>query len=79
MLHNVLIIYKLIFDGKLGTWKTKHVTIELQQDDQQYHSKLHPLTRAHKFVFKKDVDRILQTGSLKRQIDQSRDPQYLFN
>ena len=30
MLHNLLSKYEFLFDGKLGTWKTKPVDIELQ-------------------------------------------------
>ena len=51
MLRDVLKIYELLFDGTLGTWKTKPVDIELQPGAKPYHAKLYPVPRSHEAVF----------------------------
>ena len=65
ILHDVLTRYELLLDGTLGTWRTKHVDIELQAGAKPYRSKPYPVPRAHDTVFHKEVERLCQLGVLK--------------
>ena len=50
VLYDVLTKYEFIFDGTLGTWKTKPVDLELQSVAKPYHAKPYPVPRAHEAV-----------------------------
>ena len=50
--NNDLSRYKLIYDGKLGTWNTNTVYIYLQPDAKPYHNKPYPFPRSHEGIFK---------------------------
>ena len=54
-LHNLLIKHKLLFSGKLGTWKRKPVNIELQPEANPYDAKKYPVQRAHIDISKKET------------------------
>ena len=43
MIHTLLPKYELLFDGYLGTCKTKHEDIKLQPDSRPYYTKFTPL------------------------------------
>ena len=62
--NNVLSKYKSIFDRTVSTYKTKPINIELKPYAKPYHSRSHPVPRAHESVFKKYVDSICQLGVL---------------
>ena len=66
MLRDVLKIYELLFDGTLGTWKTKPVDMNLQLEEKPFHDKLYPVPRAHEAVFRKEVERLCQIGVSKK-------------
>ena len=55
-----------MFDGSLGSCKTKPVDIELQPEEKPYHAKPYPVTRAHKAVSCKEVERLFQVRVLKK-------------
>ena len=46
-LHNLITKHEFLFDGTLGTWKTKAVDIELQLDSKPYHAKPYLVPRPH--------------------------------
>ena len=48
MFHRLLSKYEFLFDGKLGTLKTKPVDIELQLYTKTYHVKPSPVKSAYK-------------------------------
>ena len=56
MLHDILNKYEFLFDGTLGTWKTKPADVKLQPVEKSYHAKPYPFPRAHKAVFCKEVE-----------------------
>ena len=62
MLRDVLNKCDFLFNGTLGTWKTRSVNIELHPGAKPYHYKPYPVTRAHKAVFCKEVERLCQLG-----------------
>ena len=66
IIHDVLSKYKFLFDRMIGTWKTKPVDIELQPDTRLYHNKPQQIPRAHRDVFKKEEEKLLQTGLLEK-------------
>ena len=58
MLCDVINKYELLFNGTIGIWKTRPVDIELQLGEKPYNAKPYPVTRAHKSVFRKEVERL---------------------
>ena len=66
MLYDKLTKYGLLLSVNLKTWKTKPVDIELQPRAKPYHPNPHPVIQAHEDVFRKEVERLLQIGVLKR-------------
>ena len=56
MLREVLNKYEFLFDGTLGTWKTRNVDIEIQTGEKPYHAKPYPVPHAHKDVYRKEVE-----------------------
>ena len=50
MLRDVLNKYELLFNGTLGTWKTRPVDINLQPGAKTYHAKPYPVPNAHEAV-----------------------------
>ena len=66
MLYDVLTICKFLFDGTLGTWKTKPVDIELQPGANTYHDKPYPVPQAHKVILRKYVEHLCQIWAFKK-------------
>ena len=62
MLRDVLNKYEFLFVGNLGTWKTKHIDIELQPGAKPHHAKPYPVPQAHEAIFRKEVERLCQLG-----------------
>ena len=52
-LHTLLNNYELLFDRTLGTWKMRHVDIELYNDAKIYHEKSYLVSITQEDVFKK--------------------------
>ena len=65
MLCDVLNKYEFLFNGTLGTQKTRPVYIELHPGAKPYHAKPYPVPRAHGAVSLKDVEQLCQLEVLK--------------
>ncbi len=59
--------YESLFDGTLGDWKTKPVSIQLKEGASLYHSQAFPVPNIHKDTLIKEVDRLVKLGVLERQ------------
>ena len=55
------------FDGILGDWDTKHVSLKLRECAKPYHGRPFPTPKVHKETFKKEVERLRGLGVLKWQ------------
>ena len=62
--------YETMFDGTLGTYKGSVYKIELKDDIKPYHAKPFPIPKVHEATLKKEVERLIKIGVLKR-INQS--------
>ena len=60
MLRDLITKYEFLFDGTLGTWKTKPVDIGLQSGAKPYHAKPYSVPRAHGDVLRKEVEQLCQ-------------------
>ena len=58
-----------LFDGTLGMWNTAPVDLELNDDAEPVCSRPYPVTRVHKEIFIKKVERILKLGVLEEEND----------
>ena len=65
-LLNLLKKYESMFDGTLGTYKGSEYKIELKEGIKPYHAKLFPIPRVHEDTLKKEVERLVKIGVLKR-------------
>ena len=64
--------FEYLFDGKLGTWKTTPVDLELKDDTKPVCSRPYPVPRVHTTMFKKEVERIVKLGVL----EEANDPEW---
>ena len=55
-----------MFDGNLGKYTGSNYTIELKEDAKPYHTKSFPIPNIHKLTLKKEVDRLIKIGVLKK-------------
>ena len=69
-LLNLLQKYETMFNGTLGTYKGSVYKIELKDDIKPYHAKPFPIPKVHEATLKKEVERLIKIGVLKR-INQS--------
>ena len=58
--------YKNMFDGTLGKYTGSDYTIELKEDAKPYHAKPFPIPKIHEPTLKKEVDRLIKIGVLKK-------------
>ena len=58
--------YEKMFDGTLGTYKGSEYKIELKEGIKPYHAKPFPIPRIHEETLKKEVERLVKIGVLKR-------------
>ena len=58
--------YESMFDGTLGTYTGSNYKIELQEGVKPYHAKPFPIPRVHEKTLRKEVDRLVKIGVLKR-------------
>jgi predicted aspartyl protease len=58
--------YEDLFDGTLGKWDMKPYEVELQKDAKPYHAKAYPIPRVHQQALKTEVDRLVESGVLKK-------------
>ena len=59
--------YEECFDGTLGEWKTSPAKLELKEGVTPYSGRAYPVPRIHRDVFKREVDRLVKLGVLKRE------------
>ncbi len=57
----------MLFDGTLGDWKTKPVSFQLKEGVSPYHGQAFPVTKIHKDILIKEVERLCKLGVLERQ------------
>ena len=55
-----------MFDGTLGDYTGSMYKIELQDGVKPYHTKSFPILKVHEGTHRKEVERLLQIGVLKR-------------
>ena len=58
--------HESMFDGTLGTYTGSKYKIELQEGAKPYHAKAFPIPRIHEKTLKKEVNRLVDIGVLKR-------------
>ena len=58
--------YEKIFDGTLGKYTCSNYIIKLKEDAKPYHAKPFPIAKNHKPTLKKDIDRLIKIGVLKK-------------
>ena len=58
--------YESMFDGTLGDYTGSEYKIELQDNIKPYHAKPFPIPRVHEETLKKEVNRLVEIGVLKR-------------
>ena len=65
LLH-LLLKYEDLFDGKLGHWKDANYEIELKEGATPHHAKPYPIPRVHEQTLKKEIQRLVEIGVLKK-------------
>ena len=60
--------YEKIFDGTLGHFQTDPVRFDLNLGAKSYRGKAFPIPHAPKAVFKQEVERLVELGVLKPQL-----------
>ena len=58
--------YEKMFDGTLGKYTGSDSTIELQEDAKPYYAKPFPILEVHEATLKKEVNRLIKIGILKK-------------
>ena len=66
LLLKLLRKYEDMFDGTLGNYTGSDYKIELQEGVKPYHAKPFPIPRIHEETLRKEVDRLVEIGVLKR-------------
>ena len=66
-LLDLLTKFEDLFDGTLGDWDTKPVTIQLKEGSRPYHGRPFPTPKIHGNTLRKEVDRVCKLGVLKWQ------------
>ena len=58
--------YKNMFDGTLDKYTGSDYTIELKEDAKPYHAKPFPIPKVQKLNLKREVNRLIKIGVLKK-------------
>ena len=58
--------HEQLFDGTLGQWQGKPYHINLKEGAQPYHSKPYPVPKAYEETLKKEIERLVEIGVLKK-------------
>ena len=58
--------YEKMFDGTLGKYTGSDYSIELMEDAKPYHAKPFPIPKIHELTLKKEVNRLIKIGVLKK-------------
>ena len=67
MLLSLLLDFESLFDGTLGDWNRPPVSIEMKDGAKPYHGRPYPIPQIHKATLRKEIDRLMGIGVLKRQ------------
>ena len=68
-LLNLLQEFEELFDGTLGDWNCKPVSLQLKEGAQPYHGRPCPIPKKHVETLKKEIQRLCNLGVLKCQDD----------
>jgi len=68
-LKALLFQYEHLFDGTLGHWDTDPVNFELKDGAKPYHARPFPIPYVHEGTLKKEIDRLVRLGVLKKCSD----------
>jgi hypothetical protein len=66
-LLKLLLEYEEMFDGTLGDWQDEPVGFTLKPGATPYHGRSFPIPRIHLDTLKKEVERLVEIGVLKKQ------------
>ncbi|MGH7974637.1 MAG: hypothetical protein ACREBR_03860, partial [bacterium] len=58
--------YEHLFDGSLGNFRSKPVSLELKDDAKPYHARAFPVPRSREATLRKEVDRLVSIGVLEK-------------
>ena len=61
--------YESLFDGTLGDWNTRPVSLELKPGTTPYHGKAYPIPHVYEQCLKKEVERLVSIGVLEKCSD----------
>ena len=64
-LLRLLLRYRDLFDGTLGTWNGPEVKIKLKKDAVPYFSRPFPVPQVHESTFRNEITRLVELGVLK--------------
>ena len=67
MLLKVLTRFESLFDGTLGDWKTKPVSLPVKPGVTPYHGRAYRVPKVHLKVLKKELQRLCDLGVLEWQ------------
>ena len=65
-LYNLLMKYEKLFDGTLGLWKGKTLSLTLKPGVQPYHARAFPIPKCYELTLRQEVDRLCKIGVLKK-------------
>ena len=66
-LLRLLLKFETLFDGTLRDWKTEPVSFTLKPGTKPYHGRAFPVPHIHLATLKKEVERLVKIGVLKKQ------------
>ena len=64
---SLLLDFESLFDGTLGDWNRPPVSNEMKDGAKPYHGRPYPIPQIHKATLRKEIDRLMGIGVLKRQ------------
>ena len=65
-LFTLLQKYQTLFDGTLGTWKTKPIELELKEGASPYYGRPYPVPKSQEKKLKQEVARMVKYGVLRK-------------
>ena len=68
-LYQLLLKYKLLFDGTLGDWNTCLVSLDLKPRTTLYHRKAYPVLYVYEQCLRKEKERLVSIGVLEKCSD----------
>lgn len=69
--------YETLFDGTLGDWKLKPVSLELREGSVPYSTRPYPIHEKYFETTRKEVNRLCDIGVLKRQQSEWGSPTFI--